>query len=349
MDEVARRLREIVPGIRMAHAHGRMGAHELEEVMMDFVERRVDLLVATKIIESGLDIPNVNTIIVNRADRFGMAELYQLRGRVGRSNVQAHALLLTPPLSVLPQQTIRRLRALEEFTELGSGFNLAMRDLEIRGAGNLLGAEQSGFIESLGFETYTRILDEAVQELKEEEFHDLMKETRRASARETVVEPEFDAYIPEAYVGTDAERLAIYRRLYGLTTGAQLEEAAAELRDRFGAFPPEVENLFGIVRLRLQALKSGFPKLTIGPAKMSVDFPPETETGFYEGEEFQEIIRVISRMKEHGVVLRERDARLTLHVDLSRYAPGRDPIDAGLALLKELTREPAPSPPPSTR
>jgi transcription-repair coupling factor (superfamily II helicase) len=348
MDGVTERLRQIVPGIRMAHAHGRMGAHQLEEVMMDFVERRIDLLVATKIIESGLDIPNVNTIIINRADRFGMAELYQLRGRVGRSNVQAYALLLTPPLSVLPQQTIRRLRALEEFTELGSGFNLAMRDLEIRGAGNLLGAEQSGFIESLGFETYTRILDEAVQELKEEEFQELAKEPRRGSARETVVEPEFDAYIPEAYVGADTERLAIYRRLYALTTAAQLEETASELRDRFGAFPPELENLFGIVRLRLQASHSGFPKLTIGPASMSVDFPPEAEKEFYEGEGFQAIMQVISRMKNRGVSLREREARLTLQVDLARYAPQREPIEAGLRLLMELTKESSPTPHPST-
>ena len=173
IEEMAARVRALLPGVRVRAAHGQMHAHELEEVMVDFLEKRIDVLVSTKIIESGLDIPNVNTIIVHRADRFGMAELHQLRGRVGRSNEQAYALLITPPVSVLPRGTLQRLQAMEEFTELGSGFNLAMRDLEIRGAGNLLGSEQSGFIETMGFETYTRILEDAVQELKEEEFQDL--------------------------------------------------------------------------------------------------------------------------------------------------------------------------------
>ena len=352
MAEILGRLKDLLPGIRMASAHGQMEAHELEEVMMDFVERRIDLLVATKIIESGLDIPNVNTIIINRADRFGMAELYQLRGRVGRSNTQAYAYLLTPPFSTLPQQTIRRLRAVEEFTELGSGFNLAMRDLEIRGAGNLLGAEQSGFIESLGFETYTRILDEAVQELKAEEFHDLLKEgeARRGAhpalhARcDTVVEPEFDAYIPEGYVGVDTERLAIYRRLYGLASAPQLDEAAAELRDRFGQFPTEVENLFGVVRLRLLASRIGFPKVAIAAGTMEVEFPPEAEKAFYEAEQFQQIMHAISRMKGRGVALRQLDSRLKLHVQLPKFAPESDPIVAGLTLLEELCVGSSPTP-----
>jgi transcription-repair coupling factor (superfamily II helicase) len=176
MDDIAARLQIMLPGVRMRTAHGQMAAHELEEVMLAFLEKHIDLLISTKIIESGLDIPNVNTIIINRADHFGMAELYQLRGRVGRSNIQAYAYLLTPPLSVLGKSTLQRLQALQEFTELGSGLNLAMRDLEIRGAGNLLGSEQSGFIEMMGFETYTRLLDEAVHELKQDEFRELFPE-----------------------------------------------------------------------------------------------------------------------------------------------------------------------------
>ncbi|MGB2959746.1 MAG: transcription-repair coupling factor, partial [Bacteroidota bacterium] len=178
IEEITERVQDLLPGVRIQYAHGQMSARDLEEVMVEFLERKVDVLVATKIIESGLDIPNVNTIIVNRADRFGMAELYQLRGRVGRSNVQAYAYLLAPPVSMMPNSTVQRLRAMQEFTELGSGFNLAMRDLEIRGAGNLLGSEQSGFIESMGFETYTKILEEAVLEVKQGEFQDLFRGER---------------------------------------------------------------------------------------------------------------------------------------------------------------------------
>lgn len=335
MEDVAGRLRAILPGVRIAAGHGQMHAHELERVMMDFLERKVDLFLSTKIIESGLDIPNVNTIIVNRADRFGMAELYQLRGRVGRSNVQAYAYLLTPPLAALPTTTISRLQALQEFNELGSGFNLAMRDLEIRGAGSLLGAEQSGFIESLGFETYTRILEEAVQELKQEEFASLLKEGEQKprALRDTVVEPEFDALIPEEYIGAETERLAIYRRLYTLTTQAQLDECAEELRDRFGKFPVAVEQLFGVVRLRLEASRLGFRRLGISETKMEIDFPPESDVAFYEAEHFQNMMQMIGHLG--GTSLREQSGTLKLHVDLRTYAPSLSAIEGGLELLRQ--------------
>jgi transcription-repair coupling factor (superfamily II helicase) len=338
MGEVAQRLRAILPGVRIAAGHGQMHAHELERVMLDFLEKRVDLLLSTKIIESGLDIPNVNTILINRADRFGMAELYQLRGRVGRSNLQAYAYLLVPPLAVLPLATIRRLQALQEFNELGSGFNLAMRDLEIRGAGNLLGAEQSGFIESLGFETYTRILEEAVHELKAEEFQDLLKEgeRKRGGLQDTVVEPRFDALIPVEYVGAESERLAIYRRLYMLTTHAQLDECAGELRDRFGKFPPSVEQLFGVVRLRLEASRRGFRKVGISEAEMEIEFPPESDADFYEGDHFQHMMQAIGGLKGRGVALRQHGSILKLHVLLRTYGPGLSPTEAGLSILRLL-------------
>jgi len=318
IEEIAQRLREILPGVRIRHAHGQMHAHELENVMMAFLEKQFDLLVATKIIESGLDIPNVNTIIINRADRFGMAELYQLRGRVGRSNVQAYAYLLTPPVSVMPRATLLRLQAVEEFTELGSGFNLAMRDLEIRGAGNLLGSEQSGFIETMGFETYTRILEESVQELKEQEFQDLFAKERRPPRLETdvVVEADFDAFIPGTYVRNDTERLAIYRRLYALQTEDQLREVAEELRDRFGKHPDEVKNLLAVVNIRLVAAKIGFRKVAISPLEMEADFPPESETRFYEGETFQSLMTVISRMKGKGAGLRQMGAALKFYAKI---------------------------------
>jgi transcription-repair coupling factor (superfamily II helicase) len=336
IEEIAQRLREILPGIRIQHAHGQMHAHELENVMMAFLEKQFDLLVATKIIESGLDIPNVNTIIINRADRFGMAELYQLRGRVGRSNVQAYAYLLTPPVSVMPRPTLLRLQAVEEFTELGSGFNLAMRDLEIRGAGNLLGSEQSGFIETMGFETYTRILEEAVQELKEQEFQDLFANERRPQRLDSdvVVEAEFDAFIPGSYVGNDTERLAIYRRLYALQTDEQLREVAEELKDRFGKHPEEVMNLFAVVRIRLLAAKLGFRKVTISLREMEADFPPESEVRFYEGEAFQSLMTVISRMKGKGAGLRQAGTALKFYAKIDPNS--RFPLESALRILANL-------------
>ncbi len=338
IEEITSRLARILPGVRIRYAHGQMHAHQLEEVMLEFLERRTDLLVATKIIESGLDMPNVNTMIINRADRFGLAELYQLRGRVGRSNVQAYAYLLTPSLSIVPQATLRRLQAVEEFTELGSGFNLAMRDLEIRGAGNLLGSEQSGFIENMGFETYTRILEEAVRELKEEDFRELFgKELDEHPARvETIVEPEFDALIPEDYIRNDTERLAMYRRLYRLTTEEQLTEIAAELRDRFGPLPPEAENLLGAVQLRLFASRYRFKRVRLSTSTMDVEFPPESDTRFYDGERFQILMGRISAMRERGARLRQEETSLVLALRLNESSTASHAAANALALLKEL-------------
>jgi transcription-repair coupling factor (superfamily II helicase) len=340
MDDVAGRLQGLLPGVRMRSAHGQMPAHALEEVMLAFLEKRCDLLIATKIIESGLDIPNVNTIFINRADRFGMAELYQLRGRVGRSNAQAYAYLITPPVSSLPRPTVQRLQAVEEFTELGSGFNLAMRDLEIRGAGNLLGAEQSGFIENMGFETYTRILEDAVRELKEEEFKGLFeKDTAyRAQQREAVVETDLSTFIPETYLRSEEERLALYRRLYALSSTEQLLEVQEEMQDRFGRFPEETRNLFGMVRLRLAAAKIGFRKVSVKGNQLEADFPPESEKDFYEGETFQNIMTQISQMQKKTATLRQEGNTLKFRVQLSGLQGGEDNIAKSLLLLQQLHR-----------
>ena len=338
IDEITARLARILPGIRIRVAHGQMHAHQLEEVMMEFLERRSDLLVATKIIESGLDMPNVNTMIINRADRFGMAELYQLRGRVGRSNIQAFAYLLTPPLSTVPQATLRRLQAVEEFTELGSGFNLAMRDLEIRGAGNLLGSEQSGFIENMGFEIYTRVLEEAVRELKEDDFRELFQKDLEARPRpvETIVEPDFDALIPEEYIRNDTERLAIYRRLYRLTTDEQLSEVAAELKDRFGPLPSEVENLIGAIRLRLFASRYRFRKVRLSTESMEVEFPPENDTVFYDGDQFQRLMGRISAQRARGTRLRQDENALVLVVKFPDSSTPSHSISLALQTLEQL-------------
>jgi len=338
MDDVAGRLQKLLPDVRIRTAHGQMTSHALENVMMAFLQKECDVLVATKIIESGLDIPNVNTIFINRADRFGMAELYQLRGRVGRANAQAYAYLLTPPIASIPRSTLQRLQAVEEFTELGSGFNLAMRDLEIRGAGNLLGAEQSGFIENMGFEAYTRILEEAVQELKQEEFKELFSEAqlKRKTEREAAVEADLDAFIPGSYVRGDADRLALYRRLYSLTTEEQLREVRDEMTDRFGKFPVEIENLFGMVRLRLVAAGIGFVKVTISEERLEAEFPLETDVAFYESETFQRIMASIGRYKRQGMGLLQSGKTLRLKAHLGPFSSPGERLLKAVELLQDL-------------
>ncbi|HTP13737.1 MAG TPA: transcription-repair coupling factor, partial [Bacteroidota bacterium] len=317
MDEMLAILEKHVPEARVHTAHGQMKGHELERTMLDFLEKKYNVLLCTKIIESGIDIPSVNTIIIHRADRFGLAELYQLRGRVGRSNVQAYAFLLTPPPAVLPKQTLRRLQAIQEFTELGSGFNLAMRDLEIRGAGNLLGAEQSGMIVEMGFELYQRIVEEAVQELKEEEFQELVTtkaagvSTGMAVGRpvvECVVETDVEALIPDVYIESDGERLDIYRRLYKAASFEEISELRTELRDRFGDYPVEVENLFLIVELKIIASQIPLSRLELNNREISTTLPPAEMTSFYEPVDgrispFQAIMNFAGEMKNYRLRL----------------------------------------------
>ncbi len=324
IDSFAGTLREYIPEARFRVAHGQLKGHELEKVMVDFLEKKCDVLVATKIIESGLDIPNVNTIIINRAVRFGLAELYQLRGRVGRSNVQAYSYLLVPPISVLPKATLRRLQAIEEFTELGSGFNLAMRDLEIRGAGNMLGGEQSGFIMEMGFEMYTKTLEEAVSELKNQEFSELFSsEQKKISAprTDTIIEADVDAYIPEFYVEDDTERLDIYRRLYKTETIKAADDIRLELVDRFGSTVEEVENLFRLSSLRVLAAKSGFRKIELHKRTLRLHFPPDTEKEFYENGTFQSIMAKAGEIRTHKVQLKQEVRQLL--VQTTTYQRGR--------------------------
>ena len=328
IEEVTERLQLLLPGIRIRYAHGQMRAHKLEQVMLEFIERKVDVLVCTKIIESGLDMPNVNTIIINRADRFGMAELYQLRGRVGRSNVQAYAHLLAPPISILPRKTVQRLQAVEEFVELGSGFNLAMRDLEIRGAGNLLGGEQSGFIETMGFETYTRILEEGVQELKDQEFRELFAgQVKPAASADTKIDLEVAALIPDYFVQNDTERLEIYRQLYALQTPKQLEEVALELKDRFGTLPNEAENLIRAIRLKLRASRIGLKRIYLSGDEMLIEFPPSGDREFYDNQKFQEIMIRVSRMKSRGVDMKQGDDTLLLKIHFPVGSKENDPLE----------------------
>jgi len=269
---MARFLHRLVPHVKIAVAHGQMAEEKLERVMCDFYARRYQLLCCTAIIESGLDIPTANTIIINRADRFGLAQLYQLRGRVGRDRFRAHAYLLIPREDALTEGARKRLQVLAELTELGSGFKIASRDLEIRGAGNLLGVEQHGHINAVGFDLYCQLIQETVAELKGED-------------REIVVDPvlrlPLEAFIPEEYVSDATVRLTLYRRLSAAASSAEREELAGELRDRFGPFPPPVEHLLTVLDLKATArslrireidARRGIVRIAFGPAPT---VPPE--------------------------------------------------------------------------
>jgi transcription-repair coupling factor (superfamily II helicase) len=331
LDILSERLRELVPSLRIAVAHGQMSPDELEKQMERFLERKVDALLATKIIESGIDIPNANTIIIHNADNFGLAELYQLRGRVGRSNAQAYCYLLIPPPQTLTRTALRRLQAMEEFSDLGSGFKLAMRDLEIRGAGNLLGAEQSGFIADIGFELYQKILDEAVLELKETEFSELFAHERRARGRKqvitesgealydielpayddmTVETADGDAMLPKSYVQSEVERYELYKKLFRAAARDEVESIVSEMRDRFGALPDEALRLIEAVYLRIAALPTGFGHVSLKKGELICEFPPEEHVAFYENA-FPAMMNAVAQMPETRIV--SKGKKIMLH------------------------------------
>ena len=283
IDEMATMIQAIVPGIRVVVAHGQMKASDLETVMMDFEDRKFDVLVSTNIIESGLDISNANTILINHAERFGLAEIHQLRGRVGRSDRKAYCYLLVTSIHALTREARQRLQAVEEFSDLGSGFNIAMRDLDIRGAGNLLGAEQSGFVAELGFEAYQRILEEAVQELRHDEFADLFAGQPPPRASETTLDVEEDALLPATYVSNNVERLNLYRRIAEAQTSQDLTAIHDELADRFGPPPAEVTHLLSAAQLRLMAQQLRLPKVQFKNQRLFLDTPdPDADTFFYD-------------------------------------------------------------------
>src|SRR5690606_38613682 len=238
---------------------------------LDFIEKKSDVLVCTNIIETGLDIPNANTIIINNAHQFGLSDLHQLRGRVGRSNQRAFCYLLAPPVSVLTPEARKRIQTIEEFSDLGSGFNIAMRDMDIRGAGNLLGGEQSGFISDIGYETYQKILEEAIQELKEQDFEDLFREELKKEqkfVREVTIESDVEMHIPDEYVSVIQERLNLYQELDTLESEEELQAFRSKLEDRFGKIPEPVEELFDGLRLRWLSRQLGFERISLKNNKL---------------------------------------------------------------------------------
>lgn len=309
IEQIANVIYKLVPDARIGIAHGQMEGDRLEKVMMKFIDGEYEVLISTNIIESGLDIPNANTIMINQAHMFGLSDLHQMRGRVGRSNKKAFCYLLTPPASLLTADSRKRLAALEEFSELGDGFKVAMRDLDIRGAGNLLGGEQSGFITDLGFDTYHKILDDAIQELKETDFKNLfaaeLAEKAKLIVQDCVIETDLEILIPETYVNSTSERLQLYSRLDNIKDEAQLNRFTDEIRDRFGAFPASVEELINSVRLRWLGEKLGFEKLSLKNDKLRAYFVTSKDE-YFSSDTFGTILNFVKthsrqcKMKDSG-------------------------------------------------
>jgi transcription-repair coupling factor (superfamily II helicase) len=306
IQEVAGMIQRLVPDAKIAIGHGQLEGHKLEKIMFDFVEGYYDVLVATTIIESGLDIPNVNTIIINEAQNYGLSDLHQLRGRVGRTNKKAFCYLLAPPISVLTDEARKRLKAIEEFSELGSGFNIAMRDLDIRGAGNILGAEQSGFISEIGFEMYQRILDEAIMELKESDFKGLYDDitTQKEYVKECLIETDLEIMMPDSYVTNMTERLSLYKELDSISAEEDLLKFQEKLIDRFGPVPPQTQELLNTIRLRRMARSLGFEKINLRNGLLTATFITNKESPFYQSNIFSVVLQFIQiyhktcRMKE---------------------------------------------------
>ena len=298
--EMADLIRRLVPQAKVGVGHGQMDGQALEEVMMNFVEGYYDVLVSTSIIESGLDISNANTMIVNNAQNFGLSDLYQMRGRVGRSNKKAYAYLLTPSKLAMTPDARRRLAAIEQFSELGSGFHIAMCDLDIRGAGNLLGAEQSGFINEVGFDMYQKILDEAMQELKEDEFKDLFagKEEDRVWVRETNIDTDLEILIPDRYIRNVNERLNVYSELNNVKNEEGLQKFQAELVDRFGKIPPQTLELLDTVRLKWLAQKVGIGKIIMKNGKLRAYFGARHDSDYFQSPLFTEILDYVNRHQQ---------------------------------------------------
>lgn len=315
-------IRKRIPDVRICIGHGRMASEELEKVILDFANYDYDVLISTTIIESGIDIPNANTIIINGAHNFGLSDLHQMRGRVGRGNKKAFCYLLAPPLSSLTQEARRRLQAIENFSDLGSGIHIAMQDLDIRGAGNLLGAEQSGFIADLGYETYQKILAEAIKELKNEEFNDLYEEELAQGkelggetfVEECSLESDLRMSFPETYVPSSSERMLLYRELDNLEEDQDIEKFRARMLDRFGPIPPEGEELIEVVRLRRIGKKLGAEKVYLKGGNMTLFFVSNPDSAYYKSKAFGQCIQYAS-IYAHRCRLREIKDKRSLVIE----------------------------------
>lgn len=316
--EVAGMIQRLVPDAKIGIGHGQMDGKKLEQLMLAFMEGHFDVLVATTIIESGLDVPNANTIFINNANNFGLSDLHQMRGRVGRSNKKAFCYFITPPYSAMTDDARKRIQALEQFSDLGSGFNIAMKDLEIRGAGDLLGGEQSGFINEIGFDTYQKILQEAIEELKENEFADLYptSETDKVYLKDTQLDSDFQLLFPDNYVNSVTERLNLYNELSTLTNEDELQAYEARLIDRFGALPDEASDLLNSVRIKWIATKMGLERIVLKQGKMIGYFIADQQSNFYQSSSFRNVLSWVQQ--NHSIAkIKEKQTRSGLRLLLT--------------------------------
>ena len=309
--EVAGMIQRLVPDAKIGIGHGQLDGKKLEQLMLAFMNNEFDVLVSTTIIESGLDVPNANTIFINNANNFGLSDLHQMRGRVGRSNKKAFCYFITPPYSVMTDDARKRIQALEQFSELGSGLNIAMKDLEIRGAGDLLGGEQSGFINEIGFETYQKILAEAIDELKEKEFKDLYSGTEhelKDFVKETVIDTDFELLFPDDYVNNVTERLNLYNKLGDLKTEEELQKYEIDLIDRFGELPIQAVDLLNSVRIKWIAIAIGMERVIMKQGKLVGYFVADKESSFYQSPIFSKIIQH-TQTNSSFVKMKEKNTR----------------------------------------
>ena len=337
LQEIAGLIRKYVPDCRVAVGHGQMKPEELEETVMGFMNYDYDVLLSTTIVENGIDIPNANTIIINDAHRFGLSDLHQMRGRVGRSNKKAFCYLLAPPLADLNPEARRRLEALETFSDLGSGFNLAMQDLDIRGAGNLLGAEQSGFMEDLGYETYQKILSQAVMELKNDEFQDLYAEEMGEGKQITgddfiddcAVESDLEMYFPDNYVPGSSERMLLYRELDNIEKDSDLEAYRRRLQDRFGPVPRQGEELMQVVALRRVGKRLGCEKIILKQGRMQMQFVSNPRSMYYQSAAFGKVLDYIGQHPRR-CSLKEKNGKRSMVVGDVKT------VEDGVKVLREI-------------
>ena len=319
--EVAGMIQRLVPDAKIGIGHGQLEGKKLESLMLGFMNNEFDVLVATTIIESGLDVSNANTIFINNANNFGLSDLHQMRGRVGRSNKKAFCYFITPPYSAMTDDARKRITALEQFSDLGSGINIAMKDLEIRGAGDLLGGEQSGFINEIGFETYQKILAEAIQELKEKEFKDLYEQTdadfeNRTFVKEVTIDTDFEILFPDEYINNITERLNLYTKLNQVKDQAGLEAFQKTLEDRFGELPPQVISLFDSVRIKWIAIKMGIERVIIKQGRFIGYFISDQQSDFYQTEGFSKVLN-FAQNNPSSVKIKEKNTRNGLRLLLT--------------------------------
>ena len=330
--EVTSLLQRLCPDAKIKTGHGQMEGKKLEELMIDFMEGDFDVLVSTTIIENGVDVANANTMIINNAQNFGLSDLHQMRGRVGRSNKKAFCYLISPPLHTISEESRKRLTALEQFSTLGSGFKIAMRDLDIRGAGDLLGADQSGFINEIGFETYQKILNGAIEELKQEKFQDLFQdETEKFYVKDCQLDTDLEILIPDTYVSNISERLNLYKELNNFTKEEEITAFIERLNDRFGSVPPSIYNVCAALRLRWFAKEIGFERIILKNESMRSYFPSQADSNYYNSDTFKLVLDYLKR-NFSNCEMTENKGKLSMRVKniLS--------IEDALKICKEITK-----------